>query len=58
MADVGEALSAERPYRPALPIGEVLSIIARDAGARLDAACVAALATWLPGRGSVLAAAA
>ena len=58
VADVAEALSAERPYRAALPVEEVLAIIARDAGARLDADCVAALAAWLPGRGSVLAAAA
>ena len=58
MADVAEALSAERPYRAALPVAEVLAIIRRDAGVRLDAGCVAALAAWLPGRGSVLAAAA
>ena len=58
MADVAEALSAERPYRAALPVEEVLAIIGRDAGERLDADCVAALAAWLPGRGSVLAAAA
>ena len=37
VADVAEALSAERPYRAALPIDEVLSIIGRDAGERLDA---------------------
>ena len=58
VADVAEALSAERPYRAALPVAEVLAIIRRDAGVRLDAGCVAALAAWLPGRGSVLAAAA
>jgi putative nucleotidyltransferase with HDIG domain len=58
VADVAEALSAERPYRAALPVEEVLAIIGRDAGERLDARCVAALAAWLPGRGSVLAAAA
>ena len=58
VADVAEALSAERPYRAALPVDEVLSIIGRDAGERLDAGCFAALAAWLPGRGSVLAAAA
>jgi putative nucleotidyltransferase with HDIG domain len=58
VADVAEALSAERPYRGALPVDEVLSIIGRDAGSRLDADCVAALTAWLPSRGSVLAAAA
>ena len=53
-----EALSAVRPYRAALPVEEVLAIIGRDAGERLDADCVAALAAWLPGRGSILSAAA
>jgi putative nucleotidyltransferase with HDIG domain len=58
VADVAEALSAERPYRAALPIDEVLAIVGRDAGERLDADAFAALAAWLPGRGSALAAAA
>jgi HD-GYP domain-containing protein (c-di-GMP phosphodiesterase class II) len=44
VADVAEALSAERPYRPSLPWDEVLAIIGRDAGSRLDARIVAALA--------------
>jgi putative nucleotidyltransferase with HDIG domain len=58
VADVAEALSAERPYRAALPVAEVLSIIGADAGERLDRDAFAALAAWLPGRGSALAAAA
>jgi putative nucleotidyltransferase with HDIG domain len=57
VADVAEALSAERPYRRALPVDEVLAIIGGDAGERLDADCFAALATWLPGRGALAAAA-
>jgi HD-GYP domain-containing protein (c-di-GMP phosphodiesterase class II) len=52
---VAEALSAERPYRAALPIDDVLSIMARDAGPKLDAGAFAALAAWLPRRGASLA---
>jgi putative nucleotidyltransferase with HDIG domain len=55
VADVAEALSAERPYRTALPIDDVLSIMGRDAGPKLDAGAFAALAAWLPGRGASLA---
>ena len=50
VADVAEALSAERPYRAALGVDEVLSIMGRDAGPKLDAGAFAALAAWLPGR--------
>jgi HD-GYP domain-containing protein (c-di-GMP phosphodiesterase class II) len=55
VADVAEALSAERPYRGALPVDEVLSIMGRDAGPKLDAGAFAALEAWLPGRGASLA---
>jgi putative nucleotidyltransferase with HDIG domain len=48
VADVADALSAERPYRAALPVDEVLAIIRRDAGPRLDAAAFAALEASLP----------
>jgi HD-GYP domain-containing protein (c-di-GMP phosphodiesterase class II) len=50
VADVAEALSAERPYRPALGAAEVLEIMRRDAGTRLDAAAFAALEAYLPER--------
>ena len=50
VADVAEALSAERPYRAALGVDEVLSIMGRDAGPKLDAGAFAALEAWLPGR--------
>jgi putative nucleotidyltransferase with HDIG domain len=43
VADVAEALSADRPYRPALGPDEVLDVIRRDAGHKLDAGAVAAL---------------
>jgi HD-GYP domain-containing protein (c-di-GMP phosphodiesterase class II) len=50
VADVAEALSAERPYRDALPATEVLAIMRRDAGTALDATAFAALEGYLPGR--------
>jgi len=51
VADVAEALSAERPYREALCADEVLAIMRRDAGVRLDAVAFAALEGYLPVRG-------
>jgi HD-GYP domain-containing protein (c-di-GMP phosphodiesterase class II) len=48
VADVAEALSAERPYRDALDPDTVLSIMARDAGPVLDAGVFAALEQVLP----------
>jgi HD-GYP domain-containing protein (c-di-GMP phosphodiesterase class II) len=47
VADVTEALSAERPYRPALAPDEVLEIMARDAGRSLDAEAFEALVTLM-----------
>jgi putative nucleotidyltransferase with HDIG domain len=58
VADVAEALTAERPYRAALPVDEVLSIMRAEAATRLDAQAFAALEAWLPGRDAALAAAA
>jgi HD-GYP domain-containing protein (c-di-GMP phosphodiesterase class II) len=37
VADVGEALSAERPYRGALPPEKVMDIMSGDSGIKLDA---------------------
>ena len=51
-------LTAERPYRAALPVDEVLAIMRADAGTRLDARAFAALEAWLPGHVRALAAAA
>jgi HD-GYP domain-containing protein (c-di-GMP phosphodiesterase class II) len=48
VADVAEALSAERPYRAALPVETVLEIMRRDAGHALDAGVFAALEGVLP----------
>jgi putative nucleotidyltransferase with HDIG domain len=47
VADVAEALSADRPYRSALGPDEVLAIVGDQAGRRLDADVVAALAQVL-----------
>jgi HD-GYP domain-containing protein (c-di-GMP phosphodiesterase class II) len=58
VADVAEALSAARPYRAALPVDEVLSIMGAEAGTRLDATAFAALEAWLPGHVRALVAAA
>ena len=49
VADVAEALSAERPYREALAPDTVLGIMRRDAGPVLDATAFAALEAVLPG---------
>jgi HD-GYP domain-containing protein (c-di-GMP phosphodiesterase class II) len=48
VADVAEALSAERPYREALPAEQVLNIMRADAGVALDAHVFAALEGVLP----------
>lgn len=42
-ADVFDALSAARPYRDAMPMSKVFSILDKDAGVALDADCIAAL---------------
>lgn len=43
VADIYDALTAARPYRSALPQEEVLTILKREAGATLDADCIAAI---------------
>ncbi len=47
VADVFDALSAERPYRPAMPISQALAILDKDTGIAFDADCVAALKAGL-----------
>ena len=46
VADVFEALTAERPYRAALPVEQALAVVAREVPGRLDAAAFAALETY------------
>jgi len=43
VADVWDALSSKRPYRPALPIEHVFSILDAHATIALDAGCIATL---------------
>ena len=43
VADVWDALSSKRPYRPALPIDHVFSILDAHASIALDAGCIATL---------------
>lgn len=50
VADVYEALTAERPYRPPLPVEQALAIIDDDVPTRLDPECRDALKIHL-GRG-------
>lgn len=47
VADIFEAMTADRPYRPPLATDEVLAQLDADAGSKLDSACVAALRGWL-----------
>ncbi|HEX7243045.1 MAG TPA: HD domain-containing phosphohydrolase, partial [Longimicrobiaceae bacterium] len=57
VADVYEAISAERPYSAALPREEVLAIMSRDVGAGTCPVCFDALRAWLPDAEPVLEAA-
>jgi putative nucleotidyltransferase with HDIG domain len=52
VADVAEALSADRPYRRALSPEEVLTVMRLDAGSRLDPEVVSALGQVLSDRPS------
>jgi HD-GYP domain-containing protein (c-di-GMP phosphodiesterase class II) len=48
VADIAEALSAERPYRGGLPWSEVLGVLGHDAGSKICAECLAALSALAP----------
>jgi putative nucleotidyltransferase with HDIG domain len=43
VADIFDALTADRPYRTAMPVAKALSIMTEDAGIALDANCFEAL---------------
>jgi putative nucleotidyltransferase with HDIG domain len=49
VADFFDALTADRPYRAALPVDQALAIMADEVGGALDASCFAALAAALAG---------
>ena len=51
VADVFEALTADRPYRAAMDVGEALEIVRRDRGSGLDPAAVDALEALAGGAG-------
>ena len=58
VADVFDALSADRPYRAAMPVEKALEILEADVDAAFDGACVAALKAGLArlGTGAAVAA--
>ncbi len=43
VADIFDALTAERPYRKAMPVAKALAIMSEDVGTALDGNCFAAL---------------
>jgi len=47
VADVFDALTADRPYRAAMPISRALAILDSDANSAFDPACIAALKSGL-----------
>ena len=46
-ADIFDALSAERPYRAAMPVAEALAIMDRERGTAIDGTCLDALKACL-----------
>ena len=56
VADIFDALTAERPYRAAMPVSQALSIMTQDVGSAIDERCFEALKTALGKINSVLAA--
>ena len=56
VADIFDALTANRPYRAAMPVARALSIMAGEVGTAIDAACFAALKRALGRIGATLAA--
>jgi HD-GYP domain-containing protein (c-di-GMP phosphodiesterase class II) len=47
VADIFDALTAERPYRPAMPVSKALAIMDEMVGTAIDADCFAALRAGL-----------
>ncbi len=43
VADIFDALTADRPYRPAMPLSKALAILDQETGTAVDGECVAAL---------------
>jgi len=57
VADVFDALTAERPYRAAMPIAKALAILDSDANSAFDPACITALKSGMAKLGDIVAAA-
>ena len=55
-ADIFDALTAERPYRAAMPVSKALAIMAADIGTAIDADCFAALRHAIVAMDSTIAA--
>src|SRR6185437_6743428 len=55
-ADIFDALTAERPYRAAMPVSKALSIMAADVGTAIDADCFEALRRAIASLDSTIAA--
>jgi HD-GYP domain-containing protein (c-di-GMP phosphodiesterase class II) len=43
VADIFDALTADRPYRAGMPVGQALAILEKDVGTGVDAECLAGL---------------
>ncbi len=43
MADIYDAISADRPYRAAVPVARTLEMMARSVGTAIDPLCFEAL---------------
>jgi putative nucleotidyltransferase with HDIG domain len=54
VADIYDALSAQRPYRDAMPLEEVFSVMRKDAPLALDADCLEALISFQDQPGAVI----
>ena len=44
VADIYEALTADRPYRPGMPVDKALGILEQERGTKLDGRAIDALA--------------
>lgn len=53
VADIFDAITAERPYRAAMPVPQAIGIMERERGSGLDSDCLNALIRCLPELGMV-----
>ena len=50
-ADIFDALTADRPYRPAMPVAQAMQVMRETVGSAIDGDCFAALEACLAGLG-------